>query len=133
MVRAHRCSRALGPIIKARTKQQIDNDTRASESRSPTRGQGDRSGEGSSSQEGQLLDQVKKVLDEYPQMKEREKKLKHEVQQLQQERNRSQEQLSKMQQECNQAQGERDRLQMARLLGTNYYVFELLDILPDDL
>ena len=66
-------AKALGTIIQARTKQQIDTEMR-------------------------------KVIDEYPQMQEREKVLKQEVQQLQQERNRAQ-------QERDQAQGERDRLQ----------------------
>jgi hypothetical protein len=96
----------IGTIVKTRSNPQIDNDMRAGESRSPERRQGDRSGEGSSSQGGQLLDQVEKVLDEYSQTKEREKKLKQEVQKLQQEHNRTQEQLAKTQQERDQARGQ---------------------------
>jgi hypothetical protein len=112
---------AMGTIIKIRSKQQIDNDMRARESRLSERGQGDRSGEGSS-QGGQLLDQVRRVLDEYPQMKERENKLKQERDQaqtqltrIQQDLNRTLEQFTKAEQERDRAQGERDRFQ--RQLG----------------
>ena len=57
----------MGTIIKIRSKIQIDPAMRASESRSPERV---RSGEGSSAQGGQLLDQMKKILEEHSQMKE---------------------------------------------------------------
>jgi hypothetical protein len=138
----------LGTIIKIRTKQQIENDMRARESRStersrrdapatssseasssrtrlPERGQGDRSGEGGSAQEDQLIDQMRKILEERSLMRERENKLKHEAEQrlqrelervrreeqqkLQQERNRFQRQLGEAQQERNQAREERDQ------------------------
>jgi myosin heavy subunit len=125
----YRAIEAMGTIIKIRSKQQIDNDMRArvdqrnasatssseasssrraGESRSPER---IRSGEGSSSQGEQWIDQVRRVLEEYPQMKERENKLKQERDQaqtqltrIQQDLNRALEQLTKAEQERNQAQ-----------------------------
>ena len=103
----------------------------SSRTRSPERRQGDRSGEGSSAQGGQLIDQMKRILEEHSQMKERENKLKQEAEQrlqrelarvrreeqqkLQQERDRFQRQLGDAEQERDQARGERDRFQ--RQLG----------------
>jgi DNA repair exonuclease SbcCD ATPase subunit len=70
--------KAMGTIIKIRSKQQIDNDMRACEARSTERV---RSGEGSSSQGGQLLDQMKRILEEHSQMEKRENKRKQEAEQ----------------------------------------------------
>jgi hypothetical protein len=101
----------FGTIIKIRSKQQIENNMRARESRDSERREGVRSGEGSSAQGGQLIDQMKKILEEHSQMKERENKLKQEAQELRQERDRFQRQLTEAREERDQARQERDRFQ----------------------
>jgi hypothetical protein len=77
------------------------------ESRSPER---TRSGEGSSAQGGQLIDQMKKILEEHSQMKERENKLKQEAEQRLQRELRAvrQEEQQKLRREL-EAQEERIR------------------------
>ncbi len=123
IIRMH-AAKALGTIIKIRSKQQIDTDMHAGESRSPERRQGDRSGEGSSTQGEPLLDQVRSVLEERNQARQDHDRFQRQLTLTQQERNQAQqnlhhtwEQLTLTQQERDQAQQELEQLRLAQQMG----------------
>ena len=104
-------AKGLGAIVEKRTKQQIENDMRARESRSSEWRQGDRPGEGSSQGE-QVLDQMRRIVEErdrlQTQLTNAQQELGRAQMQLtsaQQERNQAQTQLTDTQQERNQVRG----------------------------
>jgi predicted nucleic acid-binding Zn-ribbon protein len=103
-------AQGLGAIVEARTKQQVDSDMRARESRSSERRQGDRSGEGSSQGE-QVLDQMRRIVEERDRLQTQLTNAQQELGQTQTQRDQAQTQLTSAQQEHNQVRGERDRLQ----------------------
>jgi hypothetical protein len=109
------------------SSREASSSRRAGESRSPERV---RSGEGSSAQGEQLIDQMKKILEEHSLMRERENKLKQEAEQrlqrelervrreeqqkLLQERDRFQRQLGDAREERDQARGQLREAQQER-------------------